>query len=159
MASTYQGTRSVGVRARAYNPPVTRSRFATIALLAGVSVGIGLSCGGGGDAPTGPSTGGGGSGGGSMTETITVTASGANPRTLTVTPGTRILFVNSDSSIHEMNSDPHPSHEDCPELNQVGHLNPGQRRESGNLVTTGTCGFHDHANPGTLSLHGTITIR
>ena len=128
-----------------------------VALLASISVAISLSC--GGDSPTGPSNGGGGGGGGGTTETITVTASGANPRTLTVSPGTRILFVNSDASIHEMNSDPHPSHEDCPELNQVGHLSPGQRRESGNLVATGTCGFHDHANPGTVSLHGTITIR
>jgi plastocyanin len=131
-------------------------------VLAAASAVIGLSC-GGGDSPTGPSGGGGGDGGGggggNQTQTITVNSSGANPRTLTVTPGTRVLFINNDSSIHEMSSDPHPFHEDCPELNQVGHLNPGQRRESGNLVTTRTCGFHDHANPGTASLQGTITIR
>ena len=67
----------------------------------------------------------------------------------------RVVFVNNDSRPHEMTSDPHPSHEDCPELNQVGFLNPGQQRESGNLVFTRTCGFHDHANPGTQSLQGT----
>ena len=121
-----------------------------------MSAAIGLSC---GDSPTGPSGGGGGGGGGNTTQTITITSSGANPRTLTVSPGTRVLFVNSDSAIHEMTSDPHPSHEDCPDLNQVGHLNPGQQRETGNLVATGTCGFHDHVNPGTAVLKGTITIR
>ena len=80
-------------------------------------------------------------------------------RSLTIQPGMRVVFVNNDSRPHEMTSDPHPSHEDCPELNQVGFLNPGQQRESGNLVFTRTCGFHDHANPGTQSLQGTVTIR
>lgn len=133
------------------------ARVVRVGLLAAASGVLSLSC--GGDSPTGPSGGGGGGGGSNQTQTITVTSSGANPRTLTVSPGTRILFINSDSSMHEMTSDPHPSHEDCPELNQVGHLNPGQQRESGNLVTTRACGFHDHANPGTQSLQGTITIR
>ena len=91
--------------------------------------------------------------------TITITASGASQRAVTIQPGMRVVFVNNDSRAHEMNSDPHPSHEDCPELNQVGFLNPGQQRESGNLVFTRTCGFHDHANPGTQSLQGTVTIR
>jgi hypothetical protein len=73
--------------------------------------------------------------------------------------GSRVVFVNSDSRTHNMTSDPHPTHEDCPELNQVGFLNPGQRRESGNLVVSRTCGFHDHDNPGTLTLQGAITIQ
>lgn len=73
--------------------------------------------------------------------------------------GTRVLFVNSDSRPHNMNSDPHPEHTDCPELNQVGFLTPGQSRETGNLVTARTCGFHDHDNPALTTLQGTITIR
>ena len=35
-------------------------------------------------------------------------------------------FVNNDSRSHEMFSDPHPEHTDCPEINQVGFLSPGQ---------------------------------
>lgn len=91
--------------------------------------------------------------------TVTINATGATPRVVNLTPGGRIRFVNADSRAHEMSSDPHPSHEDCPELNQVGHLNAGQQRESGNLVASRTCGFHDHLNPGTTALQGAIMIR
>src|SRR3954465_1293460 len=55
------------------------------------------------------------------------------PAALTVSRGTQITIVNSDSRAHEMNSDPHPEHIDCPELNQIGHLEPNQSRQSGNL--------------------------
>jgi plastocyanin len=112
-----------------------------------------VSC-GGDSSPTQPTP----PAGGSQTVTITVTANGADQRAVTIQPGMRVVFVNNDSRPHEMTSDPHPSHEDCPELNQVGFLNPGQQRESGNLVFTRTCGFHDHVNPGTQSLQGRITI-
>jgi hypothetical protein len=44
-------------------------------------------------------------------------------------------------------------------LNQVGLLNAGQSRESGNLVTVRACGFHDHDDPNNVSLRGTIVIR
>lgn len=94
-----------------------------------------------------------------VTNTITITAQGASPRTIQITAGTRVTFVNSDTRAHNMASDPHPEHTTCPELNQIGLLTPGQTRESGNLNTARTCGFHDHDNPGTTSLTGTITIR
>src|SRR4026209_1272509 len=100
-------------------------------------------CGGGGGAssPTSPSTGGGGS---TASATITITASGVSPKSVTVAPGSRVLFVNNDSRSHEMDSDPHPEHTDCPPIDQVGFLAPGQSRETGNLNTVRTCGFHDH---------------
>jgi plastocyanin len=76
-----------------------------------------------------------------------------------VTPGTRVTFVNNDTRAHDMASDPHPVHTDCPELNQVGFLNAGQSRQSGNLNTVRTCGFHDHNRDSDESLQGTISIR
>jgi plastocyanin len=92
--------------------------------------------------------------------TITISASGVvSPKQLTVAPGTRVLFVNSHSARHDMTSDPHPDHLDCPELNQVGLLNPGQSRETGNLVAVRTCGFHDHNDPNNADLRGAIVIR
>lgn len=124
-------------------------------VLAGVAASACLVSCGGGSAPTTPT----GPAPPSTALTITISATGASPRTLTVPVGSRITFVNNDGRIHEMTSDPHPSHEDCPELNQVGFLNPGQQRESGNLVVARTCGFHDHLNPGTSSLVGSIVIR
>jgi plastocyanin len=92
--------------------------------------------------------------------TITISTAGTvSPTELTVSPGTRVLFRNNDSRRHDMTSDPHPEHTDCPELNQVGLLNPGQNRESGNLVAVRTCGFHDHDDPSNNSFRGRIIIR
>ena len=91
--------------------------------------------------------------------TITITASGVSPQSLAVPPGTRVTFVNNDTRNHEMNSNPHPTHGDCPEIDQVGFLSPGQSRQTGNLNTVRTCGYHDHGLPSTGSLQGTIVIR
>jgi plastocyanin len=81
------------------------------------------------------------------------------PTTLTVARGTRVTFINNDTRAHEMTSDPHPEHTDCPELNAVGHLESGQQRESGNLNVARRCGFHDHINDQNRNLQGTITIQ
>jgi hypothetical protein len=91
--------------------------------------------------------------------TITLTASGASPRELAINQGQRVLFVNRDSRAHEMNSDPHPDHLDCPEINLIGLLNPGQTKETGNFVAARTCGFHDHNLPDVTSLQGRIIVR
>ena len=91
--------------------------------------------------------------------TITITASGVSPRTITISRGTQVTFVNNDSRSHDMTSDPHPEHTDCPEINQVGLLRSGQSRQTGNLNTARTCGFHDHDNPFNATLRGSITIQ
>src|SRR5215210_2053980 len=93
--------------------------------------------------------------------TFTITAAGVSPKEFTVTAGTRVLFVNSDARRHDMASDPHPEHdaEGCGGLNSVGALSPGQSRETGNMVTAGTCGFHDHDSPENAALKGRIVVR
>ena len=92
--------------------------------------------------------------------TITISSSGVvSPRTLTITAGTRVTFVNNDSRAHDMASDPHPNHTDCPELNQVGFLNPGQSRQSGNMNTRRTCSYHDHNRDTDTNLQGSIVIQ
>ncbi|HZR23574.1 MAG TPA: cupredoxin domain-containing protein [Vicinamibacterales bacterium] len=113
-------------------------------------------CGGG--STTSPSTSGGSTTAVSTT-TITISNNAVSPANITVPRGSQVTFVNNDSRNHEMTSDPHPEHTDCPELNQVGFLAPGQSRQSGNLVTARTCGYHDHQNFETKSLQGTITIQ
>ena len=114
-------------------------------------------CGGG--SPPSPS--GGGGGGGNTATTITITAAGVSSAQLNVSPGTRVLFVNNDSRAHNMTSDPHPEHTDCPEINSVGLLQPFQSRETANLVAVRTCGFHDHDDPPPLGTRwtGRITVR
>jgi plastocyanin len=91
--------------------------------------------------------------------TITITASGATPKNVQINVGDRVRFVNSDTRAHNMTSDPHPDHNDCPELNAVALLQPGQSRETLNLVQPRVCGFHDHDLPNVTTLQGSITIR
>jgi hypothetical protein len=91
--------------------------------------------------------------------TITITSGGVNPRSIAVARGSQVMFVNNDSRRHDMESDPHPEHTDCPEINSVGVLNVGQSRQTGNLNTARTCGFHDHENSNSSSLKGMITIQ
>jgi plastocyanin len=81
------------------------------------------------------------------------------PQSLTVARGTQVTFTNQDSVVHEMDSDPHPEHTDCVEINQVGFLNPGQSRQTGNLNIARRCGFHDHGRPDTAALKGAIVIQ
>jgi len=113
-------------------------------------------CGGDDNPGTNPS--GGGGGGGATAATITITAAGVSPSTVTVAPGSRVTFVNSDGRPHDMNSDPHPAHTDCPEIN-VGFLQAGQSGTTQNLNTVRTCSFHDHNQPDVRSLQGTIRIQ
>ena len=91
--------------------------------------------------------------------TITITNNVASPRSLVVPLGSQITFVNNDGVAHEMYSDPHPEHTDCPAFDSVGRLNPGQSRQTQNLVAARTCNFHDHINPFTTTLSGSIRIQ
>jgi hypothetical protein len=111
-------------------------------------------CGGGGGTPPSPNP-----NPNPNPNTFTITSAGVSPKELTVSPGTRVMFVNNDSRRHDMGSDPHPDHTDCTEINSVGVLNPGQSRETGNLNTVRTCGFHDHDLPDNNNLKGRIVIR
>jgi hypothetical protein len=70
-----------------------------------------------------------------------------------------VTFVNKDTAAHEMASNPHPVHTDCPPINKVGALGPGQSGTTGPLTVARVCGFHDHGQPTNAALQGTITIR
>lgn len=111
-------------------------------------------CGGSGATPTAPGP------ASDNSLRITISSTGiVSPAELVVPPGARVLFINNHSRPHEMASDAHPDHRECPEINSVGLLNPGQSRETGNLVAVRTCGFHDHINPDDSRLRGRIVIR
>jgi plastocyanin len=92
--------------------------------------------------------------------TITITSAGVvSPSSVTINNGESVTFVNSDSRVHEMASDPHPAHTDCPPINALGTLQPGQSRLTNAMTTSRTCGFHDHLNDSNPNLRGTIVIR
>jgi len=127
-----------------------RARAWQLGLAVLLPIAAGAGCGSSTTQPTSPPV---------ATTTITITSAGVNPKSAQISVGQRVLFVNNDTRSHNMTSDPHPEHTDCPELNQVGFLTSGQNRETGNLVTARTCGFHDHDNPDSASLKGSIVIR
>ena len=139
---------------------MTRHRFTAASSI--VLLAFFVSACGGDDSPTAPSGGGGGGGGGGGTgtvaATITITASGVSPREVTVAPGARVTFVNNDTRPHDMASDPHPEHTDCPEIT-VGFLQAGQSGTTQNLNRVRTCAFHDHNQDTNTSLQGTIRIQ
>ena len=94
------------------------------------------------------------------TNTITINNSTVTPKNIVVARGSQVTFVNNDNQSHMMNSDPHPDHTDCPEINSVGFLSPGQSRQTGNMTSNRTvCGFHDHDLPNVAGLQGSITIQ
>ena len=91
--------------------------------------------------------------------TITITSTGVSPKSVTVAPGSRVTFVNNDNRAHDMESNPHPEHTDCPAINDVGFLEPRQTKQTGNLNTVRTCGYHDHDQDENTALQGSIVIR
>ena len=131
------------------------------AILAAAALVLMAGC-GGSSSPTSPSTGGGGtsSGAGPSGATITIGSNGAvSPAQVTITRGQSVTFVNNDSRAHDMASNPHPVHTDCPPMNAVGILSPGQTKLTDAFTTARSCGFHDHNNPENASLQGTIVIQ
>ena len=126
---------------------MTRTHFVLIALLLTTTA-----CGG---SPTSPSTGSPGPSG----ATITILASGTvSPTQVDITAGQSVTFINQDSRSNEIASDPHPDHNDCPPINALGLLLPGQTRNTNGLTTVRTCGFHDHQDPTNTALQGRIVI-
>ena len=132
---------------------------AAAAILAGA-----LACGGGGDgggSPTGPSGVVVGSTGsvGTIGATITIANGSVSPGNVTISVGQSVRIVNNDSRTHDMSSDPHPSHTNCPSLGNVGVLVAGQSKDSFGFAAAGSCGFHDHNDLDNNSLKGRITIQ
>jgi plastocyanin len=127
--------------------------------LAGALALVVAGCGGGSTGSAGPSSPSPTPSGGSSTATVTVANNAVTPRTITVTRGSRLTFVNNDNQVHDIESNPHPAHTDCPEINQVGFVSPGQSRQTGVLNNARTCGYHDHLNDAATSMQGTITIQ
>lgn len=133
------------------------SRSVLVGLAAGVAL-LASACGGGGASspsttppttqPAAPSA-----------ATIIVAANAVSPHQVEIPVGGRVTFTNNDSGFHEFYSNPHPVHTDCPPLNEVGPLSPGQSRQTGAFTIARTCGFHDHGQPTNADLQGTIVIK
>jgi hypothetical protein len=69
------------------------------------------------------------------------------------------MFVNNDARQHDITSDPHPTHSDCPPVNIVGTLETGQSRATSAMTTARACGYHDHNDSSNTSMQGTIVVQ
>ncbi len=86
--------------------------------------------------------------------TVTISANGFSPQTITIKAGDTVTWVNSDQALHQVNSDPHPTHTAYPPLNTVAQIPAGQQK-SLTFPTAGKYGYHDHLDP---SLRGTVVV-
>jgi hypothetical protein len=90
--------------------------------------------------------------------TTTITATGLDPQVLhTFNFQETVTFVNGDSRAHDIRSDPHPAHSDCPSMN-LGTMMPGERREIAgpSLPRFALCYFHDEAEPTNSVFRGVV---
>ena len=131
---------------------VLRYRRIQVALALASSAAVIAACNGdGGGNPASPSPNPG-------IQTVTVAATGVSPKEVRVTIGDRVRFVNSDTVNRQINSNPFPTHGDCPPINEVALLTPVQSKTTGVLSLEGACGFHEHLTEGSTEFQGIILV-
>jgi plastocyanin len=128
--------------------------IAAVGLVAVAACGGG---GGGGGTPTGPGTGTGSPG--PSGATITLANGTVSPKSVTISVGQSVTFINNDGRTRNVTSNPHPAHTDCPSVNAVATIGNGAQKLTNSLPTARTCGFHDHDDPENTNLQGTIIVQ
>jgi len=107
---------------------------------------IALSC---GSTPSSPSS----------ATTIVIGPAGLSTSEVRIKAWSQVTFTNSDTRPHSIVSDPIDLHSECPPVNQVGLLNPGESRNTGTLNLSTVCRFHDHLNQSDQALTGRIVVQ
>jgi plastocyanin len=94
----------------------------------------------------------------SAAATITIGPTGISPKDVHIKAWNFVTFVNNDARTHTMLSDPVDLHTQCPAVNRIGALLPGESRDTSTLNLAGTCGFHDHGSPSDPAYQGRIIV-
>ena len=94
----------------------------------------------------------------SAAATIVIGPAGISPKDVHIKAWNFVTFVNNDTRTHTMLSDPVDLHTQCPAVNRIGVLQPGESRDTSTLNLAGTCGFHDHGNPADPAFQGRIIV-
>jgi len=130
-----------------------RMKMTVAAVIALVSAGAASACGGGGGGmtPTNPTP------ANTLGATIHITATGVTPNDVTIAVGQHVRFVNDDTRPHQIQTNPHLFHTDCPP-NNIAILGPGQSAETGTFGEAKGCGYHNHLLPDTASYYGVIRV-
>lgn len=88
------------------------------------------------------------------TVNITLTSSGFDPKEVTVTKGSTVVWTNKSGQSATVNSADHPTHLLYPALN-LGEFADGQTLQL-MFNDAGTFGYHNHYNP---SVYGKIIVK
>ena len=85
---------------------------------------------------------------------VRITKAGFEPATLSVKQGTKIVWDNSDSSLHQVASNPYPKDTGLPGLKSAILNNAQSYSYTANAV--GTFGYHDQLTP---TINGTLVVQ
>lgn len=77
---------------------------------------------------------------------VTYTDEGFSPSAVTVSQGTKVVFVNESSGSMWVGSDPHPVHTDLPAFDQLEGSGPGTSYEF-TFREAGEWEYHNHLRP------------
>lgn len=91
--------------------------------------------------------------------TITITGTGFAPLEVTIASGGYVTFMNADVRPHDLLGGLDHTRLDCSEVDRVGFISPGQRRDTAPFPLARTCDFHDHNNVGNPAFQGRILVR
>jgi hypothetical protein len=90
---------------------------------------------------------------------VTISSAGVDPQTLHLDSPVSVKFTNNDRVAHKFEPALELGDGDCPEMNQLGTLGPGQ---VGNVAFTRLggfiCAYHDTAAPSNLAFKGLLVI-
>lgn len=86
---------------------------------------------------------------------VSITEEGFSPATIQITKGSAVRWTNTDSSPHQIASDPHPTNTSLPGL----YSDPLAEGDSYSYTfeKSGTYTYHDHLNP--LKFKGTVIVK
>ena len=91
----------------------------------------------------------------SLSGSVTISKSGFSPATISVKKGATVTWVNQDSKIHRVASDPHPSHTLLPTLDSDDLANGDTYTFT--FEKTGKFTYHDENNP--LTIRGEVDVQ
>jgi hypothetical protein len=89
---------------------------------------------------------------------VKISGSGVDPQVLHLNSPITVKFTNADKAAHRLEAAPELGYGDCPAMNQLGTLQPGQTGSvplSGNAVI---CAYHDAAGPADVNFQGLIVL-
>jgi len=86
---------------------------------------------------------------------VNISKNGFTPVVIKVKKGTTVTWTNTDSAVHQVASDPHPTHDKLKELGDGEALAKGDSF-SFTFEEVGSFTYHDHMNP--LKFQGTVIV-